>query len=88
MIPAVLMAAQKSTLTAIIVALVFTLIQQVESAVLSPKIVGDCVGLHPLAVIGALLVGGALFGVIGVLLAVPVAAVLFILGERLLLGAD
>jgi predicted PurR-regulated permease PerM len=88
MIPAVLMAAQKSTLTAIIVALVFTLIQQVESAVLSPKIVGDCVGLHPLAVIGALLVGGALFGVIGVLLAVPVAAVLFILGERLLLGTD
>ncbi|MDD2201021.1 MAG: AI-2E family transporter [Firmicutes bacterium] len=88
MIPAVLMAAQKSTFTAIIVAVVFTLIQQVESAVLSPKIVGDCVGLHPLAVIGALLVGGALFGVVGILLAVPVSAVLFILGERLLLGAD
>jgi predicted PurR-regulated permease PerM len=42
------------------------------------------VGLHPLVVIGALLIGGALFGVVGMLLAVPVTAVLFILGQRLL----
>jgi predicted PurR-regulated permease PerM len=82
------MAVQKSTLTAIIVTVAFTLIQQVESAIVSPRIVGDCVGLHPLAVIGALLVGGALFGVMGILFAVPVAAVIFILGERLLLTTD
>jgi len=88
MVPAVLMAVQKSTLTAIIVTVAFTLIQQVESAIVSPRIVGDCVGLHPLAVIGALLVGGALFGVMGILFAVPVAAVIFILGERLLLTTD
>ncbi len=84
LIPAVLLAAQKSTLTALFAATVFVGIQQVESAVVSPKIVGDCVGLHPLVVIGALLIGGTLFGVIGMLLAVPVTAVLFILGQRLL----
>ena len=84
LIPAVLLAAQKSALTALFAATVFVGIQQVESAVVSPKIVGDCVGLHPLVVIGALLIGGALFGVVGMLLAVPVTAVLFILGQRLL----
>lgn len=84
MIPAVLLAAQKSTLTAVIAAAAFVTIQQVESVVVSPKIVGECVGLHPLVVIGALLVGGTLFGVVGILLAVPVTAVLLILGQRLL----
>lgn len=84
MIPAVLLAAQKSTLTAVIAAATFVTIQQVESVVVSPKIVGECVGLHPLVVIGALLVGGTLFGVVGILLAVPVTAVLLILGQRLL----
>jgi len=84
LVPTVLLASQRSTLTALIAATVFVAIQQIESVVVSPKIVGDCVGLHPLVVIGALLVGGALFGVVGMLLAVPVTAVLFILGQRLL----
>ena len=87
MIPAVLLAAQKSTLTAVIAAAAFVTIQQVESVVVSPKIVGECVGLHPLVVIGALLVGGTLFGVVGILLAVPVTAVLLILGQRLLVDS-
>lgn len=49
--------------------------QLIEGNILSPKIVGDSVGLHPLWVFFALMAGGALFGVLGMLLAVPVAAV-------------
>ncbi len=54
----------------------FAAVQALEGAVITPKIVGDRVGLHPLAAILALLIGGQLFGIAGMLLAVPVAAVL------------
>jgi predicted PurR-regulated permease PerM len=54
---------------------VFTIGQLIESFILTPTIVGDRVGLHPVAVIFAILAGGALFGFLGVLLALPVAAV-------------
>ena len=48
--------------------------QAVEGNFLTPKLVGDRVGLHPVWVMFALLAGGALFGFVGVMLAVPVAA--------------
>lgn len=54
---------------------VFVLGQLLEGFLLTPKIVGDSVGLHPVAVIFAILAGGTLFGFLGVLLALPVAAV-------------
>ncbi len=54
---------------------VFAFGQALESFLLTPRIVGDRVGLHPLAVIVAVLAGGELFGPVGVLLAVPGAAV-------------
>ncbi len=47
-----------------------------EGAIITPKVVGDTVGLHPLVAIVSLLIGGQLFGIIGMLLAVPVTAVL------------
>lgn len=53
--------------------------QVLESQILTPKIVGDKVGLHPLWMLFAMLSGAALFGFVGVLLAVPVAAVLGVL---------
>jgi predicted PurR-regulated permease PerM len=49
--------------------------QVIEGNFLTPKLVGDRVRLHPVWVIFALLAGGALFGFVGLLLAVPVAAV-------------
>ena len=52
----------------------FVLVQVLESLVITPKIVGDRVGLTPLATILAVLIGGELFGFLGLLLAVPVAA--------------
>lgn len=54
----------------------FGLIQALEGTVITPKIVGDTVGLHPLVAIIALLIGGQMFGIMGMLLAVPVTAVL------------
>lgn len=63
---------------------VFAIGQVLEGYVLTPKLVGDKVGLHPVWVIFALLAGGALFGFFGILLAVPVAAVLAVLIRHLI----
>ena len=57
------------------VAVVFTVGQIIESYWLTPKLVGDRIGLHPMAVIFAVTAGGTLFGFLGMLLALPVAAV-------------
>lgn len=50
-----------------------------EGMLLTPLLVGDKIGLHPVAVIFAVLAGGQLFGFVGILLALPVAAVLVVL---------
>ncbi|SDG64381.1 AI-2E family transporter [Roseospirillum parvum] len=64
-----------------IVAAIFATGQAVEGNFLTPKLVGDKVGLHPVWVMFALLAGGSLFGFVGVLLAVPVAAVIGVLAR-------
>jgi predicted PurR-regulated permease PerM len=56
------------------VAVIFGIGQVLEGNVLTPKLVGDRVGLHPVWIIFALLAGGTLFGFLGLLLAVPTAA--------------
>ena len=61
------------------VAVVFGIGQVLESGVLTPMLVGDRIGLHPVAVIFAILAGGQLFGFVGVLVALPVAAVIAVL---------
>lgn len=53
---------------------VIILIQQIENHIITPKILGDALGLHPVTIILVLLAGGHLYGVVGVLLAVPVTA--------------
>lgn len=58
---------------------VFGVAQLLEGVLLTPWFVGDRIGLHPVAVIFAVLAGGQLFGFVGVLLALPVAAVLVVL---------
>lgn len=58
---------------------VFMVGQALEGMVLTPLLVGDRIGLHPVAVIFAILAGGELFGFTGVLLALPVAAVIMVL---------
>ncbi len=61
------------------VLVVFGVGQIIESYWLTPKLVGDRIGLHPVAVIFAVLAGGQLFGFLGMLLALPVAAVVNVL---------
>lgn len=58
------------------ICLVFGIGQVLESAVLTPILVGDKIGMHPVAVIFAVMAGGQLFGFVGVLVALPVSAVL------------
>ncbi|MBM3377914.1 MAG: AI-2E family transporter [Betaproteobacteria bacterium] len=70
--------------TLIAVGIIYGLGQLLESFVLTPKLVGDRVGLHPLAVIFALVFFGALFGFFGILIAVPLAAVIVVLFRRLI----
>jgi len=65
---------------------VFGVGQLIESFVLTPLLVGDRIGLHPVAVIFAILSGGQLFGFLGVLLALPVAAVIMVLLRHLHTG--
>jgi predicted PurR-regulated permease PerM len=61
------------------IAAVFGIGQLVETYILTPRLVGERIGLHPVAVIFAVLAGGQLFGFAGVLLALPVAAVIVVL---------
>ncbi len=67
----------------LLVAAVFGIGQALEGMVLTPLLVGDRIGLHPVAVIFAVLAGGQLFGFVGVLLALPVAAVIMVLLRHL-----
>jgi predicted PurR-regulated permease PerM len=69
--------------TVIMVAVVYGVGQLVESLILTPRLVGERIGLHPLAVIFALLAFGQLFGFVGVLIALPASAVLLVGIRRL-----
>ena len=60
-------------------AIAIILIQQLESNLLTPKIIGDKLGMHPLIVVFALLAGGELLGILGMLIAVPLTAALRII---------
>ena len=66
----------------VMVAVVFGIGQVLESLVLTPRMVGERIGLHPLAVIFALLAFGQLFGFVGVLIALPASAVLLVAMRR------
>jgi predicted PurR-regulated permease PerM len=82
-IPAVLVAFLGSTKTAIWTAICLNLIQQIEGNIISPKVTGDSVSMHPLTVIILLIIGGKIGGFIGMVLAVPVGVVIKIIYEDL-----
>mgnify|MGYP002628543904 CR=1 FL=1 len=64
------------------VAGVFGVVQALEGMVITPRVVGENIGLHPVAVILAVLLGGELFGLAGMILGVPGVAVLNVLMSR------
>ena len=66
-----------------LVVMVFAIAQAIEGMLLTPLLVGERIGLHPVTVIFAVLAGGQLFGFFGVLLALPIAAVLAVILRHL-----
>ena len=73
-VPAVLLAATAGLEPVIAALVLYTLVQQIENNVLVPKIQGDAVQLHPAGVMFAIIIGGALTGLLGAILALPVTA--------------
>lgn len=63
--------------------LTFIVGQMLEGMVITPKVVGESVGLHPVVVMLALMVGGSYFGLVGMILALPTAAILVVVVKRL-----
>jgi predicted PurR-regulated permease PerM len=68
----------------VVVILTYVLAQTLENMVLTPLLVGDRVGLHPLVVMVALIVGGNLLGVWGLVVALPVTAAIAVVGSHVL----
>jgi predicted PurR-regulated permease PerM len=73
-IPAVLLALTKSWQAAVIVLVAYVIYQQIENYVIAPRVFGKTLGLSPLITMIAVLVGAKLLGIIGVLIALPIAA--------------
>lgn len=78
----------QAPLTGLLVLGLFIIIQQIENHILQPKIMGKAVGLHPVVVIMVLLVGAKMGGVIGMILAVPLASVVSVFLEDLMGSAS
>lgn len=78
-VPAILLAYLVEPALAFKVLLFFIVIHQVENNIVVPKVMGHTIALHPAVIIISLLVGGKLFGIPGMILAVPVTALLRVL---------
>ncbi|MGF1472850.1 MAG: AI-2E family transporter [Rubrobacteraceae bacterium] len=78
-VPAVLVAFTEDFTTVILVAILFLAIQQLEGNFLTPRIQGNTLRVHPILVLLAVLIGGGLAGIAGVIIAVPSLAVLRVL---------
>ena len=75
-VPAVIIASFSSFKLVLYVIFLFIIIQQLEGGIISPKIMGSKVGLHPLIIIFSLLAGGELLGVLGMMFAIPIAVII------------
>lgn len=87
-VPAVLLTylSGNPTWQIIVSALTFLVGQLMEGMVITPKVVGESVGLHPAMVLIALMAGGSYFGIVGMILALPASAVLLVLIKRIYNG--
>ena len=75
-LPAVIFAFISSPIKALWVSVFFILIQWAENNILAPKILGNSTGMHPLTILLSIIVGGAIFGVFGMILSVPIVAII------------
>ena len=78
-LPAVLFAFMDSPIKAMWVAILFLIVQWAENNVLAPKLLGDKTGLNPIVILISIIIGGGMFGVLGMMLAVPAVSILIIL---------
>ncbi len=76
---AVLVALSVSPIKALLVIVLYVVVQQLENTFIVPKIMQKAVGLSPVVIIFAILIGAKLFGIIGVILSVPIAASLMVI---------
>lgn len=81
-VPGVAIGFASSPLDGLLALIVYVLVQQLENNVLVPKIMSKAVGLNPVVVIIAILIGSKLYGLTGVLLAVPLAAVISVVADE------
>lgn len=81
-IPAILIAFTISPTMALIVTAFYILVQELENKLLVPKVMQYAVGLNPVTIIIIILIGAKLMGILGILLAIPVAAVIYVLLEE------
>lgn len=82
-VPAVIVGFTVSPVTGVLVAVLYMLIQALENNVLVPKIMSSNVGLNPLVIIIAIVAGSTLNGVIGALLAIPLAGTLQVIAQHI-----
>jgi predicted PurR-regulated permease PerM len=82
-VPAVLIASLYGPWQALLVGILYLVIQQLENYIIVPRVMSRAVELHPLAVLLALLVGGELMGVLGAVLAVPVTAAISVIVDEI-----
>jgi len=87
-VTAVAVAVTVSTRLAVMVGAYFLILHQLEANVLVPKIMERNVGVSPVAVLIALLFGGALWGLVGAILAIPTAAILSVIVEEFAVAQD
>jgi len=78
-VPAVFLAFSQSPLKALLVLILYIIIQQIENNILVPKVMQRAVGLNPIISIIALLVGAKVAGIVGVILAIPVATAISVI---------
>lgn len=83
-IPAVLVAFTVSPWLALATAILYVIVQQLENNILVPKVMERAVGLHPILVMVGVLAGGVLYGILGIVIAVPLVAAMQVLVMRLL----
>ena len=83
-IPAVAVAIIQSPEKALWTITAFVIIQQIDNTFISPKIIDNRIGLHPVTTILAVLAGGEFFGILGMLVAVPVTAVIKVILKRVI----
>ena len=82
-IPIILIALLESPKTALYTAIWLFALQQIEGSLLSPKIIGESISMHPLTVILLLMIGGSVGGILGMILAVPLGVIIKVIYQDL-----